>query len=151
MVSDNLKSKVMGLIKQSATDLGVNLRVTARIKDYSALKINIQSCSIDLRQNMLDTIKDKLVNGCLLGSDREYLQRVLSDLEQESEEPKSLPCSEYKIDKLFSGSALELMQKLYANIRCDYYCNSDAGRDYFDVAYYYSLTIGNNKAGFKFI
>ena len=87
MVTDTLKSKVLGLIKQSATDLGVNLRVTARIKDYSALKVNIQSCSIDLKQNMLDTIKDKLVNGRLLGTDREYLQSVLSNLEQETDEP----------------------------------------------------------------
>ncbi len=151
MVTDTLKSKVLGLIKQSATDLGVNLRVTARIKDYSALKVNIQSCSIDLKQNMLDTIKDKLLNGRLLGTDREYLQIVLSNLEQETDEPQSLPCSEYKLDKLFSGQALELMEKLFASIRCDYYCNSDSARDYFDVAYYYELTIGKNKSGFKVV
>lgn len=151
MVNDTLKSKVIGLIKQSANDMGVNLRVTASIKDYSALKVNIQSCSIDLKQNMIDTIKEKLVNGRLLGTDRDYLQRILSELEQVTEVPQSIPCSEHKLDKLFSGKALELMQRLFTNIRCDYYCNSDVSRDYFDVAYYYDLTIGKNKAGFKVI
>lgn len=55
MVSDNLKTKVLDLIKEQSKTLGINIRVTARIKDYSVLKVNIQSCSIDLKQNLIET------------------------------------------------------------------------------------------------
>ena len=130
---------------------GINIRVTARIKDYSVLKVNIQSCSIDLKQNLIETVKDKLENGRLIGTDREYLQNVLSVVEQESETQQNVPFSLNKLNIMFSGKALKLLEKVHAAIRCDYYCDSDVGRDYIDVAYYYDLTIGNNKAGFKVI
>lgn len=151
MVSYNLKTKVLDLIKDHSKNLGINIRVTARIKDYSVLKVNIQSCSIDLKQNLIETVKDKLENGRLIGTDREYLQNVLNTIEQESETPQHIPFSLHKLNIMFSGKALELLEKVHAAIRCDYYCDSDVGRDYIDVAYYYDLTIGNNKAGFKVI
>lgn len=151
MVSDNLKTKVLDLIKEQSKNLGINIRVTARIKDYSVLKVNIQSCSIDLKQNLIETVKDKLENGRLIGTDREYLQNVLSVVEQESETQQNVPFSLNKLNIMFSGKALKLLEKVHAAIRCDYYCDSDVGRDYIDVAYYYDLTIGNNKAGFKVI
>ena len=151
MVSDNLKTKVLDLIKDHSKNLGINIRVTARIKDYSVLKVNIQSCSIDLKQNLIETVKDKLENGRLIGTDREYLQNVLSVVEQESETQQNVPFSLNKLNIMFSGKALKLLEKVHAAIRCDYYCDSDVGRDYIDVAYYYDLTIGNNKAGFKVI
>lgn len=151
MVSSNLKDKVLGLIKVQCKTLDINIRVTARIKDYSVLKVNIQSCSIDLKRNIIETVKDKLENGRLLGTDREYLQNVLNKIDQEADSLEHLPFSLHKLNIMFSGKALELMEKIHASIRCDYYCDSDIGRDYIDVAYYYDLTIGNNKAGFKVI
>lgn len=151
MVSDNLKTKVLDLIKEQSKTLGINIRVTARIKDYSVLKVNIQSCSIDLKQNLIETVKDKLENGRLIGTDREYLQNVLNTIEQESETPQHIPFSLHKLNIMFSGKALELLEKVHAAIRCDYYNHSEVYQDYFDVAYYYDLSIGNNKAGFKVI
>lgn len=151
MVSDNLKIKILGLIKEYSKNLGISIRVTARIKDYSVLKVNIQSCSIDLKQNLIETIRDKLENGRLTGTDREYLQNVISTVEQDSENPQYVPCSLHKLNIMFSGKALELLEKVHTAIRCDYYCDSDVNRDYFDLAYYYDLTIGNNKSGFKVI
>lgn len=151
MVSDTLKAKVLGLIKEQSKNLGIDIRVTASIKNYSVLKVNVQSCSIDLKQNLLETIKEKLENGRLIGTDRDYLQRILNTINQECETPSQIPFSVNKLNIMFSGKALELMEKLHAAIRCDYYCESDVGRDYFDVAYYYDLTIGNNKTGFKVI
>ena len=97
MVSDNLKTKVLDLIKEQSKTLGINIRVTARIKDYSVLKVNIQSCSIDLKQNLIETVKDKLENGRLIGTDREYLQNVLSVVEQESETQQNVPFSLNKL------------------------------------------------------
>lgn len=149
MVDQDLKNKVTGLIASSCSALGVKLKFSARIQHCLTLIINIQSCSIDLKQNLIDTIKDKLVNGRLLGTERECLERLLQENSQESEQPSELAFSTYHLDKCFSGVALELMQKIYENIRCDYYDNSDPMRDYHDVAYYYRLTIGKNKKGFQ--
>lgn len=151
MVSSNLKDKVLGLIKSHCQNAAINIRVTARIKDYSVLKVNIQSCSIDLKQNLIETVKDKLENGRLIGTDREYLQSVLHKIEHEADTIEHLPFSLHKLNIMFSGKALELMEKIHSAIRCDYYCESDIGRDYIDVAYYYDLTIGKNKAGFNVI
>lgn len=151
MVSDALKKKVLGLIQESSKNLGVKTNVTARIKDFMSLKVNIQSCSLDLKQNLIDTVKHQLEHGRLLGTEREYLESVLCEAERETDEPNHVHCSVHRLKKLFSGQSLELLEKIHSDIRCDYYCNSDVGRDYIDVAYYYDLTIGKNKTGFRVI
>lgn len=151
MVSDKLKNKVINLINETSKSMDIKIKTTAKIKDFRVLKINIQSCSIDLKQNQIETIKNLLENGCLLGTDREYLTRTLANIEDTKDMPTYVQCSEHSLKKLFSGKALDLIEKIYSNIRCDYYENSDVSRDYFDVAYYYDLSIGNNKVGFQVI
>ncbi|EOZ8645425.1 hypothetical protein ACQWTT_001176 [Acinetobacter baumannii] len=151
MVSVVLKDKVIGLINETKSDMGIKLNVTAKIQNTLTLKVNIQSCSIDLKSNLLETVKMTLEKGGLIGTHREYLQNILEDAEKNKNIQSQVHCDVHHLKKLFSGDALKLLEQIHKNIRCEYYCDSDIGRDYIDIGYYYHLTIGNNKTGFKVI
>lgn len=56
--------------------------------------------------------------------------------------------SEYDLDHYFSGEALAFVTDVLTTIKCNYEDRSDLMRDYFDVSYYYQLSIGDNKNGF---
>lgn len=151
MVSEVLKNKVIGLISETTKEMGIKLYATAKIHNYLVLKVNIQSCSIDLKTNLIETVKSTLDKGGLIGTDKEYLEEVLKCAILHKDVQSHVHCNVHHLKKLFSGDALELLEKIHANVRCDYYSDSDIGRDYIDVGYYYDLTIGNNKTGFRVI
>lgn len=153
--SKELKAKVSEMIKDLAKKLGIKATVNISIKNYSKLDVNIKSCSVDLRQNILDTVQSRITQlegqGCYPVFEMDQLQKVLNKnlkFVQCDEFPMSLEFDKSEPEKHFSGEALEFIKGVLAAIKCDYYNNSDYHTDYFDHAYYWSLSIGKNKGGF---
>lgn len=145
-----LKSKILDLIKQTAKKHGVNIRATCSNKRHNVYKVNVQSCSIDLMGNYLETTKENLEKIEIPYHQRQEIQSCMErTLEggNEFDHPKAY-FSEWNLDHYFSGKTLELVKDLLDCVKCEYEDRSDVMRDYHDVSYYYDFDIGNNKKGF---
>lgn len=146
------KDKIMSLIKQNIKDHGVKAHVTCAVKNHRSYNVNIKSCSIDLFQNYKETIQNHLDQAELLYMYRERMKGNLERTLQGGDEyihPKLYFCED-NLDHYFSGKALAFIKDVLASVKYDYEDRSDAMRDYFDVSYYYSLSVGNNKNGFVY-
>lgn len=151
-----LKAKVLDLIKTHCAEKQIKIGVTAKIEHHSTLHVNVQSCTIDLVQNMIDTCTIRInglkENGCYGVAemqDLEYMLDIAKSNASNFENYRKIDLRHSEVEKYFSGEALSLVKKIKECIAVDYYNNSDVQSDYFDVAYYWSFYIGNNKGGFK--
>ena len=146
-----LKDKVNGLIKAVAKEMGVKLSFSIKRENCSKISVNIRSCSIDLVKEHREYVENKMayynenphLKECRsydrIASLHNYLMR--DEIRFSKDNP----------DEIFSGKALELMEKIRDAVKCDYYNDSDAMRDYFDIAYYYDISIGDSASGFKVV
>lgn len=153
--SKDLKIKVSGMIKDLAKNLGLKANVNISIQNYSKLSVNIKSCSIDLQQNIIETVESrikKLENeGCYSIHEMDKLQNILNknrNFVQCDEFPTGIEFSSNDPELCFSGVALEFIKGVLAAIKCEYYDKSDLHQGYIDCAYYWNLNIGKNKGGF---
>lgn len=150
--SKELKFKVLSLVKEVAKKHGVKLSVSAKIENYSTIILNIESCSIDLHANMIETMEQKIAEfdakGAYMVSDYEAAQYALGRNINARNAKTEAYIHRGGIESSFYGNALELIKDLVTILRCDYYDNSEIQTDYIDVAYYYKMTVGNNKDGF---
>lgn len=151
--SKELKEKVVSLIKDKAKEMNIKVELNVKIRNYSTLCVNIKGCSIDLKQNLIDTVSARIAeleeSGCYSIFEMERLQKLLNENANKGvdyHENYGLSFDS-ELQKSFSGQALEFVKSVMDAIKCDYYDNSDPMTDYFDTAYYYDLSIGKNKNG----
>lgn len=147
--SKELKVKVNNLIKAVAKEMDIKLGFSIKIENCSKISVNIRSCSIDLAKEHREYVEKKMAyydENPRLKEGRSYdriahLSNKLSrdEIYFNKDDPA----------EIFSGKALELMEKIRDAVKCDYYNDSDAMRDYFDIAYYYDISIGESASGFK--
>lgn len=154
--SKELKAKVIDLIKTEAKAKDIKITLNTKIVHDMRLVVNVSACSIDLKQNLLDTLQatlDKLKAQATVGSlEIQSLERMLkANLSRSDAESADygLDFNVQYLDRFFSGEALDLVRAVVKSIKCDYFNNSDLASDYFDVSYYWDLKIGKNKGGFK--
>jgi len=152
--SQELKAKVIGLIKDYAKEAGVQLKINSKIHHHSSLKVNISACSIDLRANMIETLEKRLeafkAEGNYSVSEFNSASKMLEktkNMTAEYMETYGIGFNLHYLNHFFSGDALALIQGMIKAIKCDHYNHSDPTTDYFNVAYYWELTIGKNKGG----
>lgn len=153
--SKELKTKVVGLIKDQAKSRDIKITLSSKIVNHSTLKVNISACSINLRNNLIQTLTERLnsmkVSGCYGVNEYERAEKALLDntnMTDESMQLRGLNFSYNDLDQYFSGAALNLVEDIVRAIKCDFYDNSNVMIDYFDTAYYWDLSIGENKGGF---
>ena len=153
--SKELKTKVVGLIKDQAKAKDIKITLNTKIVNYSTLKVNISACSIDLRTNLIQTLNARLdsmkQSGCYGVNEYETLEKALADNTNRTDENieyYGLSFSTNYLDRYFTGEALNLVEDILKSIKCDFYDNSNPMVDYFDTAYYWDLSIGKNKGGF---
>lgn len=147
--SKELKVKVNALIKEIAKEMGIKLGFSIKLENYSRIVVNIRSCSIDLAKEHREYIENKMAyyneNSHLKdGSKYDRIASIYNNLMRDE-----IRFSKDNPSEIFSGKALELLEKIRDAVKCEYYNNSDAMRDYFDVAYYYDISIGDSDSGFK--
>lgn len=152
--SKELKQKVVSLIKEKAQEMKVKVDLNVKIRNYSTLCVNIKGCSIDLKQNLIDTITGRIAemeaSGCYGVFEMQRLEKFLNENTNRSgdyHETYGLSFDLNEPEKTFSGDALTLIKAVIDAIKCDYYDNSDPMTDYFNTAYYFDLSIGKNKNG----
>ena len=149
-----LKTKVVNLIKDQAKAKDIKITLNAKIVHHSTLKVNISACSIDLRQNMIETLQNRMETmkkeGGYSVSEWNSLEKTLNEninATIDKMETYGLGFNLHYLDRFFSGDALALIRDVIKSIKCDHYDNSDYASDYFDTAYYWALSIGKNKGG----
>ena len=149
--SKELKDKVNALIKEVAKEMNVKLGFSIKIENHSKISVNIRSCSIDLAKEHREFIEERynyVVEHNLQEVPRyERIVQIKNYLDNYGE----IRFSKDNPDEVFSGKALELMEKIRDAVKCEYYNDSDVMRDYFDIAYYYDIKIGDSASGFKVV
>lgn len=143
-----LKVKVNGLIKEIAKEMDIKLGFSIKIENHSKIIVNIRSCSIDLAKEHKEFLEKEVAYAV------ENNLQVLSKYDRLISLKNALGWGDIRFSKdnpseVFSGKALELMEKIRDAVKCDYYNDSDSMRDYFDIAYYYDIRIGDSESGFK--
>ena len=119
-VSQEMKSKIAPTIK--ALLKKYELKGSLSVRNHSELVLTIKSGSIDFIGNVKDS------NG------RDYLD-----------------VNPYWYHTHFSGVAREFLKEAISALRgVDYYDNSDAMTDYFDVSHYISINIGKWDSPYSF-
>ena len=149
--SKELKDKVNALIKEVAKEMNVKLGFSIKIENHSKISVNIRSCSIDLAKEHREFIEERynyVIEHNLQEVPRyERIVQIKNYLDNYGE----IRFSKDNPDEVFSGKALELMEKIRDAVKCEYYNDSDVMRDYFDIAYYYDIKIGDSASGFKVV
>ena len=145
---------VISLIKEKTKDLKVKIELNVKVRNYSTLCVNIKGCSIDLKQNLIDTITGRIIemeaSGCYSVFEMQRLKKLLNENDNRSNEYHETYGLSFDLnepEKTFSGDALDLIKGVIESIKCEYYDHSDPMTDYFNTAYYYDLSIGKNKNG----
>lgn len=153
--NQELKTKVLKLIKGYTKDKKINIKLNSKIIFHAELKVNISACSIDLRQNLIQTQKATLRKMERLGGynciERKVFENALNqniNICTERMELRGLAFNAECLDLYFSGDALELIRKVVESIKCNHYDNFGSPTDYYDAGYYWDLSIGKNKGGF---
>lgn len=144
-----LKVKVNNLIKAVAKEMNIKLGFSIKIENCSKISVNIRSCSIDLAKEHREYVESKMA----YYNENSHLKEC-QDFERVDSLHNYLMRDEIRFSKdnpneIFSGKALVLMEKIRDAVKCDYYNDSDSMSDYFDIAYYYDISIGDSASGFK--
>ena len=142
--SKELKVKVNAMIKAIAKDMGIKLGFSIKLENYSKIIVNIRSCSIDLAAEHRAYVEEKMSyyneNPHLKEGNRyDRIAHLHNKLMRDE-----IYFNKDKPADIFSGKALELLEKILAAVKCDHYDDSDAMRYYFDAAYYYDICIADN-------
>ena len=104
-----------------------NLKGTLRTNHY-AITLTIRQGKLDFISNWKENLKD------------EEKSRINCSLDQID----SLDINHYWIDETFSGEVKECLHEIIKAIKAaGYHDNSDIMTDYFDVAYYFSIKVGD--------
>lgn len=152
--SKELKTKVMGLIKDIAKNCGVKLTASSKITNHSTLSVNISKCSIDLKANLIETLQKRIddfdASGIYGVNEYNNVTNKLAKIKDQTTDDMEWSGLEFgnDLEKYFSGEALTVVKAIQDAILCDHYDHSDTMTDYFDTAYYWNLNIGKNKGGF---
>ena len=104
-----------------------NLKGSLRT-DYYSITLTIRKGNIDFISNWKENLTD------------EEKSRINYSLDKVD----SLDVNCYWIDKTFSGKVKECLHDIVKAMKAaGYYNNSDIMTDYFDVAYYFNIKVGN--------
>lgn len=153
--NQELKTKVVNLIKDQAKAKQITVKLNSKIVHHSTLKVNISACSIDLRKNIIETLQARMDKMKKEGSysigEFNSLEKVLNEninATTDKMETYGLGFNLHYLDRFFSGEALSFIREVIKSIKCDHYDHSDYTTDYFNTAYYWDFSIGKNKGGF---
>ena len=115
-INQETKAKISSMLKPVLKKYGV--KGTLRIHNHSRITLNIKEGSIDFIQNYMDTVK-----------------RDTSD--------RYLDVNPYWYHEHFSGKAKSFLEEALMALKgANWYDRSNCQIDYFDVAYYVGISIG---------
>ena len=115
-INQETKAKISSMLKPVLKKYGV--KGTLRIHNHSQITLNIKEGSIDFIQNYMDTVK-----------------RDTSD--------RYLDVNPYWYHEHFSGKAKSFLEEALMALKgANWYDRSNCQIDYFDVAYYVGISIG---------
>ena len=115
-INQETKAKISSMLKPVLKKYGV--KGTLRIHNHSQITLNIKQGSIDFIQNYMDTVK-----------------RDTSD--------RYLDVNPYWYHEHFSGKAKSFLEEALMALKgANWYDRSNCQIDYFDVAYYVGISIG---------
>lgn len=156
-VSKELKAEIMADIKQASKDLGIKFVATSKVTNYSTITVNIKSCAVDLKANLIETLEERIrkiesreVPHIGLEALNNLTEKLNQNREVRSEDDyfQGLYFNEDDYKNYFTGDALKVVEAVYKALTKNYYDKSDGMTDYYNTAYYYNLHIGDNKGGF---
>ncbi|MEG1299451.1 MAG: hypothetical protein RSC93_01915 [Erysipelotrichaceae bacterium] len=157
-----IKNDIDGSLKEHG--FGNKVKYSMKIEHYSTLVLNIKSCHVDLKENLLNRLNERknelLESGCYGVREMEMIENYISKNEKidvDSEWNRDLNFhyhskgSKEDLGKFFTGEALDVLWAIHEAVHKDWYDESDAMTDYFNVDFYFTLKIGDNKGGFSVI
>lgn len=136
----NFKNIIANLVKEYANENAINHLAVSVVLDGRIISLNIESCSIDLKRNLIDTLQASLTK---LKNDPWNKSTKIASVESMIEsnanpEIKKLSFHPYHLDLCFTGKAFDLMLYLTTIMK-----NLDHFKGYF-----WNVYIGFNKTGF---
>lgn len=118
-----------GLISALCKKYGITATVSG--SNSSTLTVTIRKGWIDFLGNYVDTVKS------IIAQDGRHI-----DLAQQRKNSGYFQVNHYYLDRQFSGIALDFMTDLLAIMKIGHYDNSDIMTDYFDIAWYIGINVG---------
>lgn len=118
------------LISALCKEYGIHATVSGA--NSSTLTVTIRKGWIDFIGNHVDTVANNWLNGqqekdnALFYKNKGYFK-----------------VNEYYLEKQFSGIAMDFMTELLAIMKTGHYDHSDSMADYFDVAWYIGINVGD--------
>lgn len=130
-VQKEVVTKVREALKVLNKEYGMKTSVSGT--NSSSLKVRILSGKIDFIQNRID----------MLTNDNRYTEAEKAhNIKYMTEFNSGIQVNHYWLDTVFSGIALEYLEKLKAIMSVDHWDKSDIQSDYFNCAYFMNIDIG---------
>lgn len=117
------------LISALCKEYGIQATVSGA--NSSTLTVTIRKGWIDFLGNYVDTVGNNWLN-CQQQKDNALFHKNKGYFK----------VNEYYIEKQFSGIALDFMLELLQIMKIGHYDNSDIMTDYFDIAWYIGINVG---------
>jgi hypothetical protein len=127
------KAKIAGELKKALA--GTGIKYTLGVHNHSTICMRIKSAPIDFIKNFNETVAQR-PGGFRTGN----------------EAKDSMDVNPYWYQEHFSGKALKILKTIMACMYgADWYDRSDIQTDYFDTAYYVSVSVGQWNKPFEVI
>lgn len=124
------KAKISALLKPVLKKYGV--KGTLRVDNHSTITLNIKAGSVDFIQNYIATDRNK-----------PYAKYMSEDQVEHITEKQYLDVNPYWYHEHFSGKAKSFLKEAMSALQgAGWYDRSDIQTDYFDIAYYVGISIG---------
>lgn len=119
--------------RKQITAIGKAYGVTCTVSgaNSSSITVTVRKGKLDFLGNHVETVKNNWLNPRQIIDNAEFYARE-----------GYLSCNHYVLDKLFSGVCLEFLNKVLGVMKQGHYDNSDIVTDYFNVAWYMYIYIG---------
>ena len=118
-----------GLISALCKEYGVTATVSG--SNSSTLTVTIRKGKIDFLGNHVDTVANNWLNGQQQKDNTLFYKKR-----------GHMTVNHYCIDRQYTGIALDFMTDLLAIMKIGHYDNSDIMADYFDIAWYIGINVG---------
>lgn len=124
------KAKIAAAMKPILKKYGV--KATLSVRNHSTISLNIKSGKIDFIENFIKTDESHI-----------HAKRMSSNQIDYIREKQNLDVNPYWFQDHFSGKAKNFLTEAFRALKsADWYDESDAMTDYFNIAYYVDVNIG---------
>ncbi len=124
------KAKIATALKPILSKFGV--KGSLSVRNHSTIVLTLKSGKIDFIENFIKTDADSIVGRKMAQDQIDYLRKN-----------QSMDVNPYWFQEHFSGDAKSFLTEAFKALKsADWYDESDAMTDYFNIAYYVDVNVG---------